>query len=77
VSGVGLDQFDFVTFYDNPFLKLERLLETYLSYVPKGFTSFKMAMLLWRKVKLFQRDFLRKKLKKLDQESGWMNNLLF
>ena len=76
-AGVGLSQVDFVTFYDNPFLKFERLLETYLSYVPKGFTSFKMVMLLWRKEKLFQKDFLRKQLKKLDLDLDWMNNLLF
>jgi carbamoyltransferase len=44
---VGLDQVDYVVFYEKPFLKFERLLETYLSFAPKGFASFRMAMPLW------------------------------
>ena len=76
-AGIGLSDVDFVTFYDKPFLKFERLLETYLSYAPKGFTSFKMAMPIWLKEKLFQKDLLRKKLKEYDAGFDWINKLLF
>ena len=48
-----LDQIDYVAFYDKPFLKLERLIETYLAFTPRGFQSFKMAMSVWLKEKLF------------------------
>ncbi len=48
-AGLGLDEIDFVAFYDKPFLKFERLLETYLAYAPRGFTSFRMALPLWLK----------------------------
>lgn len=76
-AGVGLNEIDFVTFYDKPFLKFERLLETYLSYAPKGFSSFKMALPIWLKEKLFQKDLLRKEFKKYDPDFDWMNKLLF
>ena len=76
-AGIGLKEVDFVTFYDKPFLKFERLLETYLSFAPKGFSSFKMAMPIWLKEKLFQKDLLRKKFKEYDSDFDWMNKLLF
>lgn len=76
-AGVTLGDVDYVAFYDKPFLKFERLLETYLSYAPKGFVSFKMAMPLWLKEKLFQKDFLTKQFKKYDPKFDWMNKLLF
>src|SRR5690606_25503684 len=50
---------------DKPFLKFERLLETYYAYAPKGFKSFAMAMPLWLKQKLFIKKFIRKRLKAL------------
>ncbi len=56
---VSIDELDAVVFYDKPFLKFERLLETYIAYVPKGFLSFLKAMPIWIKEKLF----LKKKLK--------------
>ncbi len=59
-AGVGLDDVDYVVFYDKPFLKFERLLETYLAFAPRGFRSFAMAMPLWLREKLFQKDLLRK-----------------
>ena len=65
VSGCGLDQLDAVVFYDKPFIKFERLLETYLSFAPAGFTSFRMAMPLWLREKLFQKQIIAKELKKL------------
>ena len=63
-AGIGLDGVDFVAFYDKPFLKFERLLETYLAFAPRGFTSFRMAMPLWLREKLFQKDLLSKELKR-------------
>ena len=55
---------DFVAFYDKPFLKFERLIETYLAFAPKGFSSFKAALPIWIKEKLFQKDLLHKELRK-------------
>lgn len=63
-SGITLDEIDYVVFYDKPFLKFERLLETYIAMVPKGFASFKMAMPVWLREKLFLKDYLFKQLKK-------------
>jgi carbamoyltransferase len=65
-AGVGLDQVDHVAFYDKPFLKFERLLETYLMFAPRGFRSFRMALPLWLKEKLFQKHLLRQELRRLD-----------
>ena len=73
----ALEAVDFVAFYDKPFLKFERLLETYLSFAPKGFTSFRMAMPLWLREKLFQKDLLRKALRNYHEEFDWQNRLLF
>jgi carbamoyltransferase len=58
-----LSDIDFVVFYDKPFLKFERLLETYIAMAPKGFRSFQLAIPLWLKEKLFQKNLLRKKLR--------------
>ncbi|NQU57046.1 MAG: hypothetical protein HQ513_07410, partial [Rhodospirillales bacterium] len=76
-AGITLSDVDFVAFYDKPFLKFERLLETYLSFAPKGFSSFKMAIPIWLKEKLFQKDLLRKQFKKYDADFDWMHKLLF
>jgi carbamoyltransferase len=62
-AGVGLGDVDYVTFYDKPFLKFERLLETYLAFAPRGFTSFRMALPVWLKEKLFQKKLLKDHLK--------------
>ena len=76
-AGVGLEDIDFVAFYDKPFLKFERLLETYLAFAPKGFQSFKMAIPIWLQEKLFQKDLLRKKFQDFDPAFEWKNKLLF
>lgn len=76
-AGVGLEDIDFVAFYDKPFLKFERLLETYLAFAPKGFQSFKMAIPIWLQEKLFQKDLLRKKFQDFDPAFDWKNKLLF
>jgi carbamoyltransferase len=76
-AGCALGDVDSVVFYDKPFLKFERLLETYLSFAPKGFRSFKTAIPVWLKEKLFQKDLLRKEFKTFDPGFDWMNRLLF
>ena len=76
-AGIGLDEVDFVAFYDKPFLKFERLLETYLAFAPRGFKSFNMAIPVWLREKLFQKDLLRKKFKEFDPGFDWKNKLLF
>jgi carbamoyltransferase len=65
-AGTRLGDLDRVVFYDKPFLKFERLLETYLAFAPRGVRSFRMAMPLWVREKLFQRDLLGKELRRLD-----------
>jgi carbamoyltransferase len=67
-AGCRLSDIDLVVFYEKPFLKFERLLETYLSYAPRGFNSFRRALPLWLKEKIFQKDVLRKALQKYDTE---------
>jgi len=76
-EGVELDQIDYVAFYDKPFLKFDRLLETYVSFAPRGFRSFLMAMPLWIKEKLFQKILLRDELKKLGAGVDIESRLLF
>jgi len=76
-GGIGGADIDRVAFYDKPFLKFERLLETYLSFAPKGFASFRMAMPLWLREKLFQRSLLVKELKGLSRDVDWATRLLF
>src|SRR5215212_7478280 len=68
---------DYVAFYDKPFLKFERLLETYLAYAPRGFQSFRMAMPLWLKEKLFQKTLLRDEMKHWQPDFDWQKRLLF
>ncbi len=76
-AGITLGDVDFVTFYDKPFLKFERLLETYLAFAPHGFKSFRMAIPLWLREKLFQKDLLRREFIKYDPDFDWQNRLLF
>jgi carbamoyltransferase len=76
-SGGGLDQVDHVAFYDKPFLKFERLLETYLTFAPRGFKSFSMAMPVWLREKLFQKFLLRQQLKAYAPSYDWEQRLLF
>jgi len=76
-AGIALDAIDHVAFYDKPFLKFERLLETYLAFAPRGFTSFRMAMPLWLREKLLQKSLLRDELKRWAPEIDWERKLLF
>jgi len=66
-----------VAFYDKPFLKFERLLETYLAFAPRGFRSFRTAMPVWMSEKLFQKDMLLKELRAIDKDLGAVEKLLF
>lgn len=76
-AGIALGEVDQVAFYDKPFLKFERLLETYHAFAPRGFTSFRMAMPLWLREKLFQKDLLAKELKAIEPGVNWTERLLF
>ena len=77
-AGIASKDIDNVVFYEKPFVKFERLLETYLAFAPKGFTSFAKAMPLWIKDKLFQKSALIKELKStLDESVDWRERLLF
>ena len=76
-EGVGLSDVDFVAFYDKPFLKFERLLETYVAFAPRGLRSFAMAMPLWVREKLFQKNLLHNELKQFSKEFDWEHRLLF
>ena len=75
--GGTLEDVDYIVFYDKPFLKFERLVETYLAFAPRGFTSFRQALPLWLKEKLFQKSFFKKELQRHAQNFDWDNRLLF
>jgi carbamoyltransferase len=72
-----LSDVDQIVFFEKPFLKFERLLETYVAFSPKGFVSFSKAMPLWIKEKLFQKNFLFNKLKEHDQNYKSDKNIYF
>ena len=72
----GLGELDAVVFYDKPFVKFERLLQTYLAYAPKGLHSFGMSIPLWLREKLFQKNMLTKNLRKISPDYD-NSNLLF
>jgi carbamoyltransferase len=75
--GLKLEDLEYIVFYDKPFLKFERLLETYLAFAPQGVRSFQMAMPLWTREKLFQKDLLRRELKEHGANFDWDRRLLF
>ena len=67
-SNISLQEVDFIVFYEKPFLKFERLLETYFAFAPRGFKSFASSMPLWVKEKLFQKRIIIDELKELAEE---------
>jgi carbamoyltransferase len=75
-AGAKLDELDHVVFYDKPFLKFERLMETYIALTPRGFRSFCMSIPLWLKEKLFQKSLLKGELKQF-AEGFDIGRLLF
>ena len=77
-AGIDPDEIENVVFYEKPFVKFERILETYLAFAPKGFKSFAQAMPVWIKDKLFQKSALVKELKlALGDNVNWSERLLF
>jgi carbamoyltransferase len=73
---LSLEQVDYIAFYDKPFLKFERLLETYVAFAPKGLKSFRMAMPVWLREKLFLKNVLINEIKKSDKKFNH-NKLMF
>ena len=76
-ANLKLSEVDQIVFFEKPFLKFERLLETYVGFAPKGFASFSKAMPLWIKEKLFQKNFLFNKLKEHDVNYKSDKNIFF
>ena len=76
-SKIKLSDLEAVVFYEKPFLKFERLLETYIAFAPKGFKSFCASMPIWLREKLFQKKFLHEQLKKIDISFDDQNKIKF
>ena len=76
-SKLKLNEIDYIVFFEKPFLKFERLLETYLAFAPKGFASFSMSMPIWLREKLFQKKFIFEKLKQHDKNFNDINKINF
>jgi len=76
-AGIAASELDHIVFYDKPFLKFERLVETYLAFAPRGFASFRRAIPLWLREKLFQKNYLRGAFQALDPDLNIAERLLF
>ena len=76
-GGLAPADVDRVVFYDKPFLKFERLLETAVAFAPRGFRFFSLAIPVWVREKLFQKELLRRELRTLAPETDWAARLLF
>ncbi len=76
-ANIKLSNIDQIVFFEKPFLKFERLLETYVAFAPKGFTSFTKAMPIWIKEKLFQKNYLFNKLREHDKNYNSDSNIFF
>jgi len=76
-SNIKLSEIDHIVFFEKPFLKFERLLETYLAFAPRGFLSFSTSMPIWLREKLFQKRFLFEKLKIHDSNFKDINKIKF
>ncbi len=72
-----LSEVDYIVFFEKPFLKFERLLETYMAFAPKGFKSFSLSMPIWLREKLFQKKFLFDNLKLHDENLNDINKIKF
>ena len=72
-----LHEVDHIVFFEKPFLKFERLLETYMAFAPKGFKSFSLSMPIWLREKLFQKKFLFEKLKQQDESFNDISKIKF
>ena len=76
-ANIELSQVDYIVFFEKPFLKFERLLETYLAFAPKGFKSFSLAMPIWLREKLFQKKYLFDLLQELDKNFNNIKKIKF
>tara|TARA_B100000686_G_C16768304_1_gene963314 strand:- start:141 stop:1976 length:1836 start_codon:yes stop_codon:yes gene_type:complete len=76
-AGLKLSEVDQIIFFEKPFLKFERLLETYVAFAPKGFKSFSKSMPLWLKEKLFQKKLLFNKFKEHDNNFNNQEKIFF
>ena len=76
-ANLKLSEVDKIVFFEKPFLKFERLLETYVAFAPRGYVSFAKAMPIWIKEKLFQKNMLFNKLKEHDENYKSDKNLFF
>ena len=76
-SKLNLSKVDHIVFFEKPFLKFERLLETYMAFAPKGFKSFSLSMPIWLREKLFQKKFLFEKLKQHDFDFDDISKIKF
>ena len=76
-ANLNLSDIDHIVFFEKPFLKFERILETYLAFAPKGFKSFSLSMPIWLREKLFQKKFLFDNLKQHDSNFKDINKLSF
>ena len=76
-AGLTLGEIDHVAFFEKPFLKFERLLETYVTNAPRGLRSFRSAMPVWTRGKLFQRRLLARSLKAVDSSFRGPSSILF
>ena len=74
---IGIEDIECVTFYDKPFLKFERLIETYISNVPKGLISFIKAIPIWTKQKLFLKKIIKDELNKISKKGNFKVKILF
>ena len=76
-KNLSINEVDYIVFFEKPFLKFERLLETYMAFAPKGFKSFSLSMPIWLREKLFQKNFLFEKLKQHDGKFNDINKIKF
>ena len=76
-ANLKLNEVEHIVFFEKPFLKFERLLETYMAFAPKGFKSFSMSMPIWLREKLFQKKFLFDKLKQHDENFNDISKIKF
>ena len=76
-SNISLSELDAIVFYEKPFLKFERLIETYIAFAPKGFKSFCASMPVWLREKLFQKKLIFEELKKIDSSFKGQDKIKF
>ncbi len=76
-SKYNLNDIDHIVFFEKPFLKFERLIETYMAFAPRGFKSFSLSMPIWLREKLFQKKFLFDKLKEQDKKFDAISKIKF